>query len=164
MSIPVNIFFLSHNPTDCATQHVDKHVVKMILEYAQLLSNAHHMLDGEQVIAPIYKLTHKNHPSAVWVRQSREHYMWLWSLLGALCKEYTFRYEKVHKVEREGLLQILSQPPKNIVSKGWLSDPTPAMPDQYKAESVINSYRNYYNGDKRSFATWKKRTAPSWFV
>ena len=136
----------------------------MILEYAQLLSNAHHMLDGDQVITPIYKLTHKNHPSAVWVRASITHYNWLHTLLTALCKEYTHRYEKVHKVEREGLLEILKTPPKNIPAKNWLSDPTPAMPDQYKVESVVQSYRNYYIGDKKAFSVWKNRPTPSWFV
>lgn len=160
----MNIFFLSHNPTECAEQHVDKHVVKMILETAQLLSNAHHMLDGDQVIKPIYKLTHKNHPSAIWVRASVQHYTWLHSLLTALCKEYTYRYTKVHKVEREGLLNILAVPPINIPNKGWLSDPTPAMPDEYKTDNVINSYRKYYIGSKNSFASWKKRSTPSWYI
>lgn len=160
----MNIFFLSNDPSDCAVQHCNKHVVKMILEYAQLLSNAHHMLDGDQVIKPIYKLTHKNHPSAVWVRASKPHYQWLHTLLVFLCKEYTHRYEKVHKVEREGLLDILCDPPKNIVDNGWLSDPTPAMPDQYKTDTVVQSYRNYYIGDKKSFAVWKNRDTPSWFV
>lgn len=160
----MNIFYLSHDPTDCARQHVDKHVVKMILETAQLLSNAHHMLDGDQVIKPIYKLTHKNHPSAIWVRSSKSHYKWLWSLLKSLCKEYTFRYEKIHKVEREGLLYILEQPPNNIPNLEWLSDPTPAMPDEYKTDTVIQSYRNYYMGAKKSFASWKNRSQPSWFL
>ena len=160
----MNIFFLSVNPTECAQQHVNKHVVKMILEYAQLLSNAHHMLDGDQVIEPIYKLTHKNHPSAIWVRSSSHHYLWLHSLLTALCKEYTYRYTKVHKVERIGLLDILSKTPKNIPIKGWLSDPTPAMPDEYKVDTVIQSYRNYYIGNKKSFAAWKNRDTPSWFI
>lgn len=160
----MNIFYLSNVPEDCARQHVDKHVVKMILETAQLLSNAHHMLDGDQVIKPIYKLTHKNHPSAVWVRASKSHYIWLWSLLKALCNEYTYRYEKIHKVEREGLLNILSEPPANIPVKGWLSDPTPAMPDEYKTSTVVQSYRNYYKGAKKSFASWKKRDVPSWFL
>jgi len=160
----VNIFYLSHNPSDCARQHVDKHVVKMILETAQLLSNAHHMLDGDQVITPIYKLTHKNHPSAVWVRMSDTHYNWLWTLLESLCKEYTYRYDKVHKVEREGLLNILKVPPKNIQITATFTPPPPAMPDQYKAENTIQSYRNYYIGAKRSFAVWKKRSVPDWFV
>lgn len=160
----MNIFYLSNNPDECATFHVNKHVVKMILESAQLLSNAHHMLDGDQVIKPIYKLTHKNHPSAIWVRSSKAHYSWLWQLLKSLCKEYTHRYEKIHKVEREELLYILKDPPKNIPDVGWLSDPTPAMPDQYKVDTALQSYRNYYMGDKRSFAVWKNRPQPTWFV
>lgn len=160
----MNIFFLDMDPKLCAQQHCDKHVVKMILESAQLLSNAHHMLDGDQVIKPIYKLTHKNHPSAVWVRKSKSHYLWLWSLLRELCEEYTHRYEKIHKVEREGLLYVLADAPKNIPNIGWQTDPTPAMPDEYKVESAIQSYRNYYKGAKKSFATWKNRAAPGWFL
>lgn len=160
----MNIFYLSNDPEECAQYHVDKHVVKMTLETAQLLSNAHHMLDGAQVIKPIYKLTHKNHPSAIWVRSSKEHYNWLWKLLDCLCKEYTYRYTKVHKIEREGLLEILKDPPINIPNKGWLSDPTPAMPDHYKTNTAIQSYRNYYMGDKKYFANWKHRPQPTWFV
>lgn len=160
----MNIFYLSSDPDECARFHVNKHVVKMILESAQLLSNAHHMLDGGQVIKPIYKLTHKNHPSAIWTRSSKAHYQWLWSLLQSLCKEYTFRYEKIHKVEREDLLTVLKDPPFNIPDAGWLSDPTPAMPEHYKVETAVQSYRNYYMGDKRGFAVWKNRPQPNWYV
>jgi len=159
----MNIFYLSNDPKECAQQHLDKHVVKMILETAQLLSNAHHMLDGDQVIKPIYKLTHKNHPSAIWVRASKEHYQWLWKLLYELCKEYTHRYGKIHKVEREGLLNVLYEAPANIPNNGWLSGPTPAMPDEYKVSDIIQSYRNYYNGAKASFAKWTNRPVPEWF-
>jgi len=160
----MNIFYLSNVPKECAKQHCDKHVVKMILESAQLLSNAHHMYDGDQVIKPIYKLTHKNHPSALWVRASKTHYDWLWMLLKELCAEYTFRYEKIHKVEREGLLEILKNSPKNIPRLTWISDPTPAMPDEYKTSNAVESYRNYYRGSKRSFAKWTKREIPHWFL
>lgn len=160
----MNIFFLNKNPSVCAKEHCDKHVVKMILESAQLLSNAHHMLDGQQAITPIYKLTHKNHPSAIWVRSSKSHYVWLWCLLKELCIEYTHRYGKVHKIEREGLLEVLRDSPKNIPASGWISDPTPAMPDEYKTPSAVESYHNYYRGAKVSFARWTKRSTPSWFI
>ena len=159
----MNIFYLSNEPSECARQHADKHVVKMILETAQLLSNAHHMLDGDQVIKPIYKLTHKNHPSAIWVRSSVTHYKWLWLLLVELCKEYTHRYGKVHKVEREGLLKVLEVPPNNIPSNSWMSDPPPAMPDEYKVANTVESYRNYYKGAKKHFARWTNREVPEWF-
>lgn len=158
----MNIFYLSNDPVECAQQHCDKHVVKMILETAQLLSNAHHMLDGDQVITPIYKLTHKNHPSAVWVRQRESHYRWLFSLWCALLDEYTYRYGKVHASTR--LMCYLNKPPVNIEFGGGFEPPPPAMPDEFKVASTIQSYRNYYMGPKRSFATWKKREAPAWFL
>lgn len=159
----MNIFFLNKDPSVCAQEHCDKHVVKMILESAQLLSNAHHMLDGQQAITPIYKLTHKNHPSAVWVRKSRAHYTWLWKLLFNLCKEYTHRYKKVHKVERDNLLEVLKTPPSNMSIKQWIEDPTPAMPDEYKTSNSLQSYHNYYKGAKVKFARWTNRKPPQWF-
>ena len=159
----MNIFFLSYDPYKCAQQTCDKHVVKMIVETAQLLSSAHHVLDGDKIPPSIYKCTHKNHPSAIWTRSSDIHYSWLWLLLYQLCKEYTFRYGKIHKVEREGLLYVLKQLPNNIAITTHFSAPPPAMPDQYKDSDVITSYRNYYRGAKRSFARWTNRNIPSWF-
>lgn len=178
----MNIFFLSQNPTECAQQHVDKHVVKMTLEYGQLMSTAHRVLDGipytgktvngrniqrwlltderEQVI---WKASHIKHPSGLWVRSSAAHYKWLYSLWLEMLSEYTFRYGKKHSAER--MKPWFSVLPQNIPDKGWLSDPTPAMPDTYKdSKSVIQSYRNYYLGDKKSFAVWKNRSTPTWFV
>ena len=39
-----------------------------------------------------------------------------------------------------------------------------AMPDKYKViDDPVQSYRNYYCGDKRDMATWKKRDKPEWF-
>ena len=46
----MNIFYLDHDVRKCAEMHNDKHTVKMILEYAQLLSTAHRVLDGTVVI------------------------------------------------------------------------------------------------------------------
>ena len=106
--------------------HVDKHCVKMILEYAQLLSTAHRILDGTQSVglsktgrkqtryvlpddreSMLYSATHINHPSAIWCRQSAQNYLWLTDLLNFLCAEYTYRYGKTHKIESTGLLRKL---------------------------------------------------------
>ena len=67
----MNIFYLHKDPKTCAEMHCDKHVVKMVLEYAQLLSTAHRVLDGDEWAdkAQLYKATHKNHPSAIWARE-----------------------------------------------------------------------------------------------
>ena len=45
----MNIFYLSTNTDECARYHCDKHVVKMILETAQMLSTAHRVLDGDEL-------------------------------------------------------------------------------------------------------------------
>lgn len=179
----MNIFYLDHDVRKCAAMHNDKHTVKMILEYAQLLSTAHRILDGiESTVLSesgrkkkvwqlpdyrnnvLYSATHANHPSAIWVRQSSENYLWLANLLIALCEEYTYRYGKTHKVERDGLcFVLLKNVPANIGNKGW-SEPTPAMPDEVKIPGdSIASYRNYYINNKVHLANWKKRNIPQWF-
>jgi len=176
----MNIFYLDHNTKECAQMHVDKHCVKMILEYAQLLSTAHRVLDGVLLtgisdsgrkttswILPsnsyesiLYKATHINHPSAIWVRHSFHNYMWLRSLLYQLCKEYTYRYGKVHKVESSGLYEALSYAPMNI-KIGVFTEPTPAMPPEYiVAGDSVQSYKNYYNGSKKHLHNWKLRPIP----
>lgn len=175
----MNIFYLDKNPTKAAEYHVDKHCVKMILETCQLLSTAHRVLDGEECwiwsdagrkikrwVLPdereglLYSATHVNHPSAVWCRQNRENYYWLWCLLKELCTEYTYRYGKVHKCQREGLVDALKWFPNNL-AQGEFTDPTPAMPDQYKVPGDgIQSYRNYYIGEKQRMFSWKKRPVP----
>jgi len=180
----VNIFYLHNDPTECAKLHNNKHVVKMILEYAQLLSTAHRYLDGNVTVglsvsgrkrttyildstlnSILYASTHINHPSAIWVRKSPENYIWLANMLIALCEEYTYRYGKTHKVERDGLCYVLLKNiPKNIGNEGW-SEPTPAMPDEFKVPgNSIQAYINYYVGAKKHLANWKKRTIPSWYV
>ena len=49
----MNIFYLHEDPIQNAKWHVDKHVVKMVTEYAQLLSTAHRILDGEMYYGKI---------------------------------------------------------------------------------------------------------------
>lgn len=177
----MNIFYLDKDPKACAEMHVDKHCVKMILETAQLLSTAHRVLDGTEVIGVsktgrkakrweltdsresiLYSATHINHPSAVWCRQSALNYTWLHSLLVRLCQEYTFRYGKVHKCFSTGLVHHLMVLPKNIKHDDF-TEPTPAMPEQYKVPgNSVKSYHNYYNGEKTRMFSWKKREVPSW--
>jgi len=182
----MNIFFLSLDPSENAIMHVDKHVVKMILEYCQLLSTAHRVLDGCQTVElspknrkikrwtlsddrekKLYKATHINHPSAIWCRSSNENYKWLHSLLVCVCEEYTFRYGKVHKSQRDGIVDMLSSLPSNIQVKPF-SCPTLAMPDECKiggdtVETTIASYQKYYKEKKQHIASWKKREIPSWY-
>ena len=155
----MNIFFLDENPTLSAQYHVDKHVVKMILETAQLLCSVHHVT--EQVTEQVpYKLSHKNHPCAVWARQSLSNYLYLCELGLELGKEYTYRYGKRHKSIDVINWCIINKP--NIPDIGFTT-PAMAMPDEFKTDSVVESYRNYYMGAKISLASWKNREKPFWF-
>tara|TARA_B100000029_G_scaffold482512_1_gene532646 strand:+ start:280 stop:756 length:477 start_codon:yes stop_codon:yes gene_type:complete len=157
----MNIFYLDNHPDDAAEMHCDKHCVKMILEYAQMLSTAHRELDGN-VPDILYKSTHKNHPSTIWTRSSKQHYDWLFRLFRMLSAEYTLRYGKIHKTW-EKLGKILETAPKNIVENGW-SDPPQCMPDHCKKPDTIDAYRNYYLTEKASFSTWNYSKQPTWWV
>ena len=179
----MNIFYLNSNPKICAQMHVDKHCVKMILETAQLLSTAHRVLDGVETEglsqsgrkvkrwilsdnrdSKLYSATHINHPSAVWARYSAQNYSWLYCLLVELCKEYTYRYGKVHKCEDTGLVETLKTLPYNIHVKEF-TEPTPAMPEEYKVlNDSVKSYHNYYNGEKTRMFSWKNRQQPDWVI
>jgi len=160
----------------------------MVLEYAQLLSTAHRYLDGtpndirstttgrkqvRYILSDsrndlLYSATHINHPSAVWVRQSVRNYMWLSNLLVELCKEYTYRYGKVHKTERDGLVKFLHDVIPDNIPLTTFTEPTPAMPDEVKvANDSLKSYRNYYISNKQHLASWQgkvnSRKVPSWY-
>jgi len=183
----LNIFYLDENTKTCAEMHVDKHVVKMILEYAQLLSTAHRILDGTISVSNsstgrkktiyclhderdnlLYSATHINHPSAVWVRQSVANYMWLSNLLVELCKEYTYRYGKVHKAEREGLIKMLHDIVPDNIPLARFTEPTPAMPEEcIIPNDSIASYKKYYINNKQHLASWSgkinSREVPTWY-
>lgn len=156
----MNIFVLDWNQNTCARYHNDKHVVKMILETAQLLCGVHHITAHDTAHVP-YKLSHKNHPCSIWARESLTNYLLLCELGLELCNEYTYRYGKRHK-SRDVIEWCVTNKP-TIDDKG-LTEPAKAMPDEYKVDSVVESYRNYYRGAKSSFANWKNRETPTWYV
>ena len=170
----MNIFFLHLLPEICAQMHLDKHVIKMILETAQLLSSAHHMTKCS-VYTPRYKLTHQKHPSSIWVRQSVENYKWLAQLGLELCKEYTYRYNKIHKSQVE--IEMLAQNIPDLPNLPF-TPPLQAMPDMYKSpdcaradrsiENTIEAYRAYYFFGKERILSWKGkyngREVPDWII
>ena len=93
----MNIFYLHSDPVKAAQIQYNKHVVKMILESAQMLCTAHHVYgNAEQQLNVPYKQAHLNHPSTIWTRQCRANYRWLFLHMIALGDEYTKRYNKTH--------------------------------------------------------------------
>jgi hypothetical protein len=143
----MNIFYLSHCPKKAAQHQYNKHVVKMILETAQLLCTAHHEL-GTTIDIP-YKATHKNHPSAIWVRSSAEAYMWAYEHMLALGTEYTRRYNKEHLTILK-CREVLYTLPSNI-SDDEYAQPPQCMPDEYKVlNDSVSAYWNYYENEKHT--------------
>lgn len=147
----MNIFILDENPKLCAQYHCDKHVVKMILESAQMLCSA---VEGPD----LYKPTHRNHPCSIWVRESIENFDWLYNLAIELGHEYTFRYGKIHKS-----IEVINR--ANLYKSLPLIDRTPfaqAMPDQYRDSDAVKAYRNYYRFEKKDILKYTRREQPSW--
>ena len=175
----MNVFYLDSNPVTAAQMHNDKHVVKMIIEYAQLMSTAHRVLDGEMYYGltkngrkikrwrlddereeGLMKASHVNHPSNIWTRSSNNNYNWLYYMWRALCREYTYRYGKRHACEKYA--EFIQNPPKNI-PVDYKTQPPQAMPDDVKVEGDSRSaYRNYYIKYKSGFNKYTKREVPTW--
>ena len=160
----MNIFYLHNDPKICAEQHVDKHVVKMIVESAQMLSTTHRVMDGDKQadLNGLYKMAHRNHPSTIWARTGAANYIWLLEHMKGLMKEYTRRYGKVHTTETK-LLQALSSLPQNIDIGAPFTPPPQCMPDELKDDDTVVAYRNYYLTEKAYFAKWKDGNKPDWF-
>lgn len=158
----MNIFVLDKCPIKAAQYQCDKHVVKMILETAQLLCSVYP--NGE---AP-YKRTHYNHPCAIWTRESWANYYWLYKHGIALGNEYTYRYNKIHK-SIDAIIWCWENISRNnfqLLHTVNEHDPITfpkCMPDEYKVDDIVQSYRNYYKGAKRDIAKWTKRPVPNWF-
>lgn len=153
----MNIFVLDKDPAMAARMLCDKHVVKMILETAQMLCTAVHA--NGHTNTP-YRPTHKKHPCTLWVNESKENWDWLVVHGEEMCLEYTRRYGKVHK--SQAVIEWCKNSglgPKNSVG---LTPFKQAMPAIYKAENPVTAYRNYYRGEKSGFAKWK-HSAPTWW-
>jgi len=148
----MNIFFLHRNPKIAARMQCDKHVVKMVLETAQMLSTAARA-QGHDIG---YKTAYPNHPMTLWVNESPHNYAWAAIHGLELACEYTRRYKKRHK--SQDIIEPLWKLKKGISTK--CTTPPKCMPDEYKTDDYVQSYRNYYVGDKKRFARYTNRGTP----
>jgi len=186
----MNIFILSEDPVTAAQMQCDKHVVKMIVESAQMLSTAHRVLDGKLMLKPsksgkrmikywclfegaddleaeilYYKAVHMGHPCTVWTTLSSGNYRWHYEHFVALCDEYTYRYGKVHKTDSL-LRSALWTLPRNI-DDGPLTPFALAMGSNPECmfSDAVKSYRLYYKTKQDRFKmAWTNRNVPKWFM
>ena len=154
----MNIFVLDKDPKIAATMACDKHVVRMIMETAQMLCTVARNCGYDN--AP-YKSTHSRHPCTLWAGESSGNWDWLVKHGIALSEEYTERYGKRHK--SQDVIEWCRDL-GNIVNSGSLTPFAQAMPDKYKNDDAVIAYRNYYKGEKARFAKWKHDNAPDWWV
>jgi hypothetical protein len=180
----MNIFAVSQKPDESAEMMCDKHIPKMIVEAAQMLSTAHRMLDGwvekrpsksgkrmvnywvhpnDNLENTLYKAVHHHHPCTVWTMETKQNYLWHYEHFVALCKEFEYRFGKTHATT-DKLTEALRTPPDNIIDS--VRTPFAVAMKHFPeciVEDAVQSYRNYYHVAK-SFAKWEKgRPAPYWW-
>tara|TARA_R110002153_G_scaffold106406_1_gene245683 strand:- start:377 stop:931 length:555 start_codon:yes stop_codon:yes gene_type:complete len=180
----MNIFILDNDPIKAAQLQCDKHIPKMVVESAQMLSTVHRMIDGAMERRPsksgsmlqyfklddyrediLYKAVHMNHPCTVWSRENCSNYDWHYKHFIALCNEYTYRYGKIHASETK-LATVLRNAPKKIEHTTGKSPFRLAMGSNPECmfEDAVKSYRAFYQTKQARFAMkWTKRKQPEWF-
>ena len=186
----MNLFILDVDPIIAAQNQCDKHVVKMIVESAQMLSTVHRILDGTETRRRsvsgktmtkyyelpdhreniLYKACHFNHPGTIWSRENCCNYTWHYKHFTALCDEYTYRYEKIHSTDNK-LRKILSNLPINIKRENGRTPFRLAMKSNPECVTTdlagvnaVESYRKFYKTKEKRFKMdWTKRKTPEWF-
>lgn len=178
----MNIFILDENPRKAAAMQCDKHVVKMILESAQMLCTAHRILDGEETTrisksgkklkhwklpddreTGLYLATHVNHPCNLWVRKVSGNYSWLWDHMGGLLSEYKLRYGKTHACS-DMYHKWLHYSPTNMRLDPAHTTFAQAMPEEFRGPDAVKAYRLYYQSKQGDFnMKWTLREQPEWF-
>jgi hypothetical protein len=178
----MNIFVLSEDPFLAASQVCDKHVVKMPLETAQMLSTIHRVLDGHETIRlskngrriktwvhptlehMLYRSTMVNHPCTIWGRENVANYWWLVDHGIALCNEYTRRYGRTHASQT--IIDWCQQnAPQGILDAIRTTPFAQAMPDYCKVPNdAVSAYRQYYLKEKEAIASWKHSEVPNWYL
>lgn len=167
----MNIFFVDRNPMNAAFDLPDKLLVKMPLESAQVLCT---VLSQKGFKTP-YKPTHQKHPCVIWAGKRFAHFNWLASHGQALCAAYTAVYGKTHKCQeviqeclRIALTQVAFPPmfsyPDLEDLQARFEDPPFCMPEKYRTNNIVESYRAYMIAEKAYYAKWKNRTPPEWWT
>ena len=182
----MNLFVLDNDPVTAAQLQCNKHIPKMAVESAQMLSTVHRMLDGRLTRAPsksgktmskhwihpdpaldkvLYKAVHMHHPCTVWTAESGANYDWHYEHFIALCDEYTYRYGKIHATDKL-LRAALKNRPFQINAGSFTPQPLAmkANPECMNYRDIVGSYRNFYQTKQHRFKMiWTSRPVPEWF-
>ena len=157
----MNIFILDADTQKSAQYHCDKHVVKMILEYAQIMSTVQYLQGVKNSV--LYKPTHAHHPAVLWASKSVANYQYLYNLWLALCQEYTKRYGKQHAtytklrdaLKVQSIDTAITIPP-SIMDNLAINEPK-------TLGDVVSNYRHLYLTEKRAIVKYAHSEVPAWF-
>jgi hypothetical protein len=135
-------------------------VVKMILESCQMLCTTINIQHGEQITP--YKNVHVNHPSTKWVRESSANFLALVSHTLSMIEEYKERFQGRDHACEKVLRNVLMLYREDKFPSKIYSDPPLCMPDEFKSDDVVESYRKFYASKPRM--RYPKSKIPKWFL
>jgi hypothetical protein len=163
----VNFFYLDKDPKKCAKYYCNKHILKIPIEIAQILSKIHYELKSKIDYSKIYKnstVVKNTIGPYCWINESLDNYMWANKLGLELINEYKFRYNKTeHKTEC--ILQYLYDNPPNLPKIGETKFKGTNKYDmfQYISNDPIICARYNYAEMKCINDKWNKDGPPDWF-
>lgn len=158
----MNLFILSRHHETNARYHADKHVVKMVVESAQLLST---VMRERCDIDFGYKSTYINHPVTRWVGASFDNFIWTWKYGCHLADEYAYRFVRYHKTgEVLDEMECFLDQVQGILPNIGLTPFHLAVSPELKHLAPVLAYRAYYLRTKKRLFKWTKRQVPSWIV
>ena len=161
----MNIFGIDTDTTSCATYHTDRHIVKMPLETAQMVSFVYYhkdLWDGEVPnLLMNFSAGHDKHPCSLWLRENLVNFLWTCEFGIKLIEEYRFRYDS-QKHERCKMIFEWSLDNLPNLPVAEFTPFAKAMPEEYKVDCSVESYRNYYRMGKSELHKWTKRNKPEW--
>ena len=176
----MNIFAVHADPITSARMLPDKHVNKMILESAQMLSivySPHYWDIGEvaKVDGTPFKTAKgafKKHPCTIWAAESHANCAWLIQHAVGLCSEFRYRYEKLHGLTEslfdvKKLFHRITGEPITVYRD--IKSFARAMPEDIKFDDSIDditAYRKYVNSKPWVYYNYlrKPERRPAWLT
>jgi hypothetical protein len=163
----VNFFYLDRDPVTCAKYYCNKHILKIPIEIAQILSKLHHEIKSGIDYCKIYKnssVVKNTLGPYCWIKESYDNYIWASKLGLALINEYKLRYNKdIHK--SEVILQYLADNPPRLpkieITKFRGTNKYDMF--QYISEDPIICARYNYSEMKCINDKWSIHGPPEWY-
>ena len=148
--------------TQSALSHDNFRVNKMIIESCQMLSTTAKTFGYDTR----YKMSHLNHPSTIWARQSLPNFNNLLHLASVLRIEFGRRHNKFAHgcddvIRSMANLSRDSSFAKHFPSTHETELPL-CMPQEYKSADVVESYRRFF-ANKPNLRYYSK-DVPSWIA